>query len=70
VRSSGEDVLKAAKITKLRWHDMRHIFASLLVMKGVDLNTVRELLGHSDSQMTLRFSARSARRTPSRHWGH
>jgi len=50
------DAVKDAKLVDFTWHDLRHTFASRLVMAGVDIRTVQELLGHKSITMTMRYS--------------
>ena len=56
VRKAFEGAKKRAGIVDFRFHDLRHTFASHLVMAGVDLKTVQELLGHKSFEMTLRYA--------------
>ena len=45
--------LKAAGLPKLRFHDLRHQCATLLLQKGVHPKVVSEILGHSQISLTL-----------------
>ncbi|MGO9267665.1 MAG: tyrosine-type recombinase/integrase [Candidatus Binataceae bacterium] len=55
MNKSWATVCKLAKLSNFRLHDCRHHFASRLVQRGIDLNVVRELMGHADLKMTLRY---------------
>lgn len=55
-RRSFETACRKAGIEDFRFHDLRHTFASYLVMAGVDIRTVQELMGHKDIKMTMRYS--------------
>lgn len=56
INKAWDTLRKNAKLEEFRLHDLRHTFASNLAIAGVPLNTIRELLGHSDIQMTLRYA--------------
>ncbi|MGB8542740.1 MAG: tyrosine-type recombinase/integrase [Candidatus Acidiferrales bacterium] len=45
-----------AGISGVTWHTLRHTFASRLVNSGVDIVTVKELLGHSSISVTMRYA--------------
>ncbi len=56
VRKSFDRALKIAGIEDFRFHDLRHTFASHLVMNGCDIRTVQRLMGHKNIKMTMRYS--------------
>lgn len=56
ITKAWRGVRKLAALRDFNFHDLRHHFASRLVQSGVDLNTVRELLGHADLKMVLRYA--------------
>jgi integrase len=56
IRYGWEKALRKARITGFRFHDLRHTFASNLIIAGADLVTVKELFGHKTIAMTMRFA--------------
>jgi integrase len=56
LRKTIARILKEAGIKPFTLHDLRHTFASHLVMEGVDLPTVQKLMGHSDIKTTMIYA--------------
>lgn len=56
IRAAFQGACRRAGIDDFHFHDLRHTFASHLVMKGVPLKVVQELLGHKDIKTTMRYA--------------
>ncbi len=50
---------KAAGLSQLTFHDLKHTAATLLVEEGVDIKTAQTRLGHADPSTTLRIYAQA-----------
>lgn len=48
--------IKAADVSKIRFHDLRHTYASHFMMNGGGLYDLQKILGHSDMQTTMRYA--------------
>ncbi|USK98226.1 tyrosine-type recombinase/integrase [Bacillus tropicus] len=53
VRRSLNALIKKAVVPKIRFHDLRHTHATLLLAKGVNVKVISERLGHSNIKITL-----------------
>ena len=56
IKGAFKTALRRADVVDFRFHDLRHTFASQLIMKGGTLKDVQELLGHKTMQMTMRYA--------------
>jgi integrase len=53
VRDSFSEVLDQAGLPRIRFHDLRHTAATLMLLKGISIMAVSKMLGHSSVAFTL-----------------
>jgi len=56
VKFTFPEVLRKAELPRIRFHDLRHTFASHWVMRGADLFRLQRILGHADQTMVQRYA--------------
>jgi integrase len=56
INSTFGKALKRARLEGMRFHDLRHTAATMMIMSGADIVTVKEILGHSSIEMTMRYA--------------
>ncbi|MDR3981811.1 MAG: site-specific integrase [Dysosmobacter sp.] len=61
VSTLHQRILKDAGLEHLRFHDLRHTFATLALQNGVDIKTVSAMPGHYDAGFTLRTYTHTTR---------
>jgi integrase len=54
--TAWRSLLRRCGVRNLRWHDLRHSFASSLAQAGTPMLVIKELLGHSSLQVTGRYA--------------
>jgi integrase len=56
IRTAFENAAAAAGLDDFHFHDTRHHFVSWFMMRGGSLQELKEILGHADMTMTLRYA--------------
>jgi integrase len=56
IRTTWQPAVKRAGLEDFRFHDLRHMAASYLVMNGASLAEIAEILGHRSLEMTRRYA--------------
>jgi integrase len=56
IKTAFNVAVKRVGIFDFKFHDLRHTFASQVLLRGGDLKDIQELLGHKTMTMTLRYA--------------